>query len=55
MSFLLTCPYCIYTGPRPVEEFRCSGEVTRRPKSDPTLRELTTYKYLVRGAGQVRA
>ena len=30
MSFLLPCPNC---GPREVEEFRCSGEVTRRPKS----------------------
>ena len=32
MSFLLTCPYCLEAGPRPVEEFRCSGEVTRRPR-----------------------
>ena len=42
MSFLLPCPNC---GPREVEEFRCSGEVTRRPKATPTLRELTTYIY----------
>jgi heterotetrameric sarcosine oxidase delta subunit len=43
MSFLLTCPHCGEA--RPVEEFRCSGEITSRPKSDPSLRELTTYIY----------
>ena len=32
-------------GPRPVEEFRCSGEVTRRPQADPSVRELNTYIY----------
>jgi heterotetrameric sarcosine oxidase delta subunit len=42
MSFLLPCPNC---GPREVEEFRCAGEVTRRPRTAPTLRELTTYIY----------
>jgi heterotetrameric sarcosine oxidase delta subunit len=42
VTFLLPCPNC---GPREVEEFRCAGEVTRRPKADPTLRELTTYVY----------
>ena len=42
MSFLLPCPTC---GPRDVEEFRCAGEVTRRPKQKPSLRELTTYIY----------
>ena len=42
MSFLLSCPNC---GPREVEEFRCSGEVTVRPKSAPSLRELTSYIY----------
>ena len=26
-------------------EFRCAGEVTRRPTQTPTLRELTTYIY----------
>ena len=30
MSFLLPCPNC---GPRPVDEFTCTGEVTVRPKS----------------------
>jgi heterotetrameric sarcosine oxidase delta subunit len=42
MSFLLPCPTC---GPRDVEEFRCAGEVTRRPKEKPQLRELTSYIY----------
>ena len=28
-----------------MEEFRCAGEVTRRPKQKPSLRELTTYIY----------
>ncbi len=42
MSFLLPCPYC---GPRPVDEFACFGEVTKRPAASPTLRELTNYVY----------
>ena len=42
MSFVLPCPHC---GPRPVDEFAYSGEVTRRPKASPTLRELTDYVY----------
>jgi len=42
MSFLLSCPHC---GPRPVDEFAYFGEVTKRPKTAPTLRELTDYVY----------
>ena len=42
MSFLLPCPNC---GPRDVNEFAYAGEVTRRPASAPTLRELTEYVY----------
>jgi len=42
MSFLLSCPHC---GPRPVDEFRFQGEVTRRPGADASLRELTDYVY----------
>ena len=42
MSFLLACPFC---GPRPVDEFAYSGEVTRRPEESPTLSELTDYVY----------
>jgi sarcosine oxidase subunit delta len=40
VSFLLTCPAC---GPRDVNEFRYAGEVTRRPASTPTPRELAEY------------
>ena len=50
MSFLLTCPNC---GPRDVHEFACAGEVTVRPKSDPTLGELTSYLYFRRNAAGV--
>jgi len=42
MSFLLECPNC---GLRDVNEFRCQGEVTRRPTGEPTLRELSDYVY----------
>lgn len=42
MSFLLECPHC---GPRDVAEFRFQGEVTRRPASSPSLRELGEYIY----------
>jgi heterotetrameric sarcosine oxidase delta subunit len=42
VSFFLPCPHC---GPRPVDEYAYSGEVTRRPRSTPTLDELTDYVY----------
>jgi heterotetrameric sarcosine oxidase delta subunit len=42
MSFLLDCPHC---GPRDAAEFHYQGEVTSRPESPPTLRELTDYVY----------
>ena len=42
MSFLLQCPHC---GARDVNEFRFQGEVTRRPESSPSLRELSQYVY----------
>lgn len=42
MSFRLTCPVC---GPRDVGEFGYQGEVTRRPRERPSLRELTDYVY----------
>ena len=51
MSFLLPCPNC---GPRPVDEFSCTGEVTIRPKGDPTFRELTDYLYFRRNAAGVQ-
>ena len=42
MSFLLECPHC---GLRDVNEFRYQGEVTRRPASGATLRDLSDYVY----------
>ena len=42
MSFLLECPHC---GLRDVNEFKFQGEMTRRPRTKPTLRELTDYVY----------
>jgi sarcosine oxidase subunit delta len=37
-----------------VDEFACTGEVTVRPKSSPTLRELTDYLYFKRNAAGVQ-
>jgi len=51
MSFLLPCPFC---GRRPVDEFTCFGEVTKRPASSPTLRELTDYVYFRDNAAGVQ-
>jgi len=51
MSFLLECPNC---GPRDVNEFSCAGEVTVRPKSSPSLRELTSYIYFRRNVAGVQ-
>jgi methylglutamate dehydrogenase subunit B len=51
MSFLLACPNC---GPRPVEEFTCAGEVTKRPKGTPSQRELTSYLYFRRNVAGVQ-
>ncbi len=42
MSMLVPCPHC---GPREVADLRCAGEVTRRPKGTPTVRELNEYIY----------
>jgi len=42
VSLLVTCPSC---GPREVSELRCAGEVTRRPTSAPSARELNEYIY----------
>ena len=51
VSFLLTCPNC---GPRDVNEFTCAGEVTVRPKSSPSLRELSEYVYFRRNVAGVQ-
>lgn len=51
MTFLLECPHC---GPRDVYEFRFQGEVTRRPPSTPTRRELSAYVYFRRNPAGVQ-
>ena len=45
MSYLLTCPNC---GVREVTDFGYGGEISARPKSRPTLRELGEYNYFRR-------
>ena len=42
VSFLLTCPNC---GVREVTDFGFGGEVSARPASRPSFRELNTYNY----------
>src|SRR5512132_1607845 len=51
MSFLLPCPNC---GPRDVNEFAYAGEVTKRPKQSPSLRELSEYVYFRRNVAGVQ-
>ena len=51
ISFLLTCPNC---GARDVNEFVYAGEVTSRPGSAPSLRELTDYVYFRRNVAGVQ-
>ena len=51
MSFLLQCPNC---GPRDVAEFACAGEVSVRPKSTPTRRELSSYLYFRRNVAGIQ-
>jgi heterotetrameric sarcosine oxidase delta subunit len=42
MSFVLDCPNC---GPREVSDFGFAGELTERPRSRPSFRELNRYVY----------
>ena len=51
MSFLLPCPNC---GPRDVNEFAYAGEVTVRPRSTPSLAQLTSYVYFRRNVAGVQ-
>jgi methylglutamate dehydrogenase subunit B len=51
MSFLLTCPNC---GTREVTDFGFGGEVSDRPTSRPTQRELNAYVYFRRNAAGVQ-
>ena len=51
VSFVLTCPNC---GPREVTDFGFGGEVSRRPRERPTLRELGAYNYFRRNVAGVQ-
>jgi heterotetrameric sarcosine oxidase delta subunit len=51
MSFLLTCPHC---GVREVTDFAFGGEVTTRPTSEPTPRELNAHNYFRRNVAGVQ-
>ena len=52
MSYVLECPNC---GVREVTDFGFGGEITPRPKSRPSFRELNTYNYFrVNTAGRQR-
>jgi heterotetrameric sarcosine oxidase delta subunit len=51
MSFLLECPNC---GVREVTDFGFGGEVSVRPKTRPSFRELNTYNYFRRNVAGVQ-
>ena len=51
VSYVLTCPNC---GPREVTDFAFGGEVSRRPRERPTLRELGAYNYFRRNVAGVQ-
>ena len=51
MSFVLHCPNC---GPREVTDFAFGGEVTQRPGSRPSARELYAYAYMRRNVAGVQ-
>lgn len=51
MSFLLECPNC---GVREVTDFGFGGELSSRPKEQPSFRELNTYNYFRRNVAGVQ-
>ena len=51
MSFVLSCPNC---GPREVTDFGFGGELSARPQTRPTLRELGVYNYFRRNVAGVQ-
>jgi heterotetrameric sarcosine oxidase delta subunit len=51
MSFLLRCPNC---GIREVTDFGFGGELSQRPRSRPSLRELSAYNYFRRNVAGVQ-
>ena len=51
MSFVLECPHC---GVREVTDFAFGGEVSSRPTSAPSFRELCEYNYFRRNVAGVQ-
>jgi heterotetrameric sarcosine oxidase delta subunit len=51
VSYLLTCPNC---GTREVTDFGYGGEISARPTSRPTLRQLGEYNYFRRNTAGVQ-
>jgi len=51
VSYVLTCPNC---GPREVTDFSFGGELNPRPRSAPSLRELSRYNYFRRNLAGVQ-
>jgi heterotetrameric sarcosine oxidase delta subunit len=51
VSFVLTCPNC---GAREVTDFAFGGELSPRPRSRPSFRELSTYNYFRRNAAGIQ-
>jgi heterotetrameric sarcosine oxidase delta subunit len=51
VSFVLTCPHC---GDREVTDFAYGGELTARPREQPSLRELSAYNYFRRNVAGVQ-
>ena len=52
MTFLIPCPNC---GPRPVEEFKTTGETRKRPKESPSQAEISHYVYFRRNTRGVQS
>jgi heterotetrameric sarcosine oxidase delta subunit len=51
VSYVLTCPNC---GAREVTDYAFGGEVNRRPRERPSLRELGAYNYFRRNVAGVQ-
>jgi sarcosine oxidase subunit delta len=51
VSFVLRCPNC---GDREVTDFAYGGEISVRPRSRPTRRELNEYVYFRRNVAGVQ-
>jgi len=51
VSFLLACPNC---GTREVTDFGFGGEISARPESRPSWRELNAYNYFRRNVAGIQ-